>query len=56
MHTPCICHAYTVPYEQVVAEWSAAVLRLIGCAVGELALCGPDASGNAATANDTFGF
>ena len=47
---------YTYTYEQVVAEWSAAVLRLIGCAVGELALCGPDASGNAATANDTFGF
>ena len=44
-------------HTQVVSEWSAAVLRLIGCAVGELALCGSDASGKAATtANDAFGF
>ena len=44
-------------HTQVVSEWSAAVLRLIGCAVGELALCGSDASGNAATTgNDAFGF
>jgi len=40
--------------EQVVADWSAAVLTLVACAADDVAVCGPDIFGNDATANDTF--
>ena len=50
-----VCLSACLPV-QVVSDWSAAVLTLVGCAAGDVAVCGPDDSGKVATANDTFGF
>ena len=53
----CLTHfnpSGAAAFEEVLAEWSAAVVTLVACAADDAAVCGPDIFGNEATANDTF--